>query len=99
MDFTNKFKVELEDYILVNYKEWDSIPLGSHIKFVDKNENLKSGGFLIKYVNNKKSEKCYYILKSNIIYKLYVYYYWIYYKPKTKSISTRQIFVELLNSL
>ena len=95
------YKSSLEDYILVSIKELNTIPLGSHIKFIDRNENLKSGGFVIKYVNNKEYNKCYIILKSNIIYKLYGYYYWIFYKKidKTTSDDKRQIFVELLNSL
>jgi hypothetical protein len=74
---------KLENYTYVSMNNWDEIPLGSHIKFIDRNEKLKSGGFLIKSVKNNDRTKCYYILKSNIIYKLYMYYYWIFYKKIT----------------
>jgi hypothetical protein len=96
------YKSKLSDtYNLVLKNDWDKVPLGSHIKFIDKNGNIKSGGFLIKYIENKENSKCYYILKSNIIYKLYIYYYWIFYKKtkkKTKK-TKREIFIELLNSI
>ena len=71
---------KLENYIFVSTDNCNDIPLGCHIKFIDRNENLKTGGFLIKYVKNKDRTKCYFILKSNLIYKLYVYYFWIFYK-------------------
>jgi hypothetical protein len=74
---------QLENYTYVSTPNWEEIPLGSHIKFIDRNEKLKSGGFLIKCVKNNDRTKCYYILKSNIIYKLYMYYYWIFYKNIT----------------
>lgn len=95
------YKSTLKDYIYVSNSDWDTIPLGSHIKFIDRNEKLKTGGFLIKCVNNRERSRCYYIMKSNIIYKLYGYYYWIFYKKKDSGTldSRRQIFVELLESL
>jgi len=71
---------KLKDYIYISITNFDQVPLGSHIKFIDRNENVKSGGFLIKFVKNKDRTKCYYILKSNIIYKLYIYYFWVFYK-------------------
>jgi hypothetical protein len=73
-------KNKLKNYIYIPSSEWYSVPLGSHIKFIDRNENIKSGGFLIKCVTNDDITKCYYILKSNVIYKLYIYYYWIFSK-------------------
>lgn len=84
-------KSELKDYKYVQYNDIDSIPLGSHIKFIDRDENVKSGGFLININIKKDRPKSYITLKSNIIYKLYVYYYWIFYKPikhETKLIKT-----------
>lgn len=71
---------KLENYMFVSTDNCNDISLGCHIKFIDRNENVKTGGFLIKYVKNKDRTKCYFILKSNLIYKLYVYYFWIFYK-------------------
>jgi hypothetical protein len=73
-------KNKLKNYIYTPSIDLNEIPLGSHIKFIDRNENIKTGGFLIKYVVNDDITKCYFILKSNIIYKLYIYFYWIFYK-------------------
>ena len=71
---------KLKDYIYISINNFDQVPLGSHIKFIDRDENIKTGGFLIKFVKNKDRTRCYYILKSNIIYKLYIYYFWVFYK-------------------
>jgi len=71
----------LESYTYVPFKELESIPLGSHVKFIDRNENIKSGGFLIKTSIKSDRTKTYIILKSNLMYKLYPYYYWIFFKP------------------
>ena len=71
---------KLKDYIYISINNFDQVPLGSHIKFIDRDENIKTGGFLIKIVKNKDRTKCYFILKSNIIYKLYIYYFWVFYK-------------------
>jgi hypothetical protein len=73
----------LESYTYVEYGKLDSIPLGSHVKFIDRNENIKSGGFLIKTSIKPDRTKTYIILKSNLMYKLYPYYYWIFFKPIT----------------
>ena len=48
---------ELENYTYVTTHNWDEIPLGSHIRFIDRNENVKSGGFLIKCVKNNDKTK------------------------------------------
>jgi len=93
------YLTELKDYQYINNKNLDKIPLGMHIKFIDNNGKIKSGGFLIKYVQNKDIRKSYYILKSNIIYKLYIYNYWILYKKHKKTLNKRQIFIKLLNSI
>ena len=74
---------KLKDYIYISINNFDQVPLGSHIKFIDRDENIKTGGFLIKFVKNKDRTKCYFILKSNIIYKLYIYYFWVFYKDIT----------------
>ena len=71
---------DLNEYKYVPYDQIDQIPLGSHVKFIDRNENVKSGGFLIKYSQKDDRTKTYIILKSNLMYKLYTYYYWIFYK-------------------
>jgi hypothetical protein len=73
----------LENYTYVEFNQLSNIPLGSHIKFIDRNENVKSGGFLINFLENPNRTKTYIILKSNLIYKLYPYYYWIFYKKPT----------------
>ena len=70
----------LVDYTYVEFNQLSSIPLGSHVKFIDRNENVKSGGFLIKYSEKIDRTKTYIILKSNLMYKIYPYYYWIFYK-------------------
>ena len=74
----------LEGYIYVAINDLNNIPLGSHIKFIDRNENVKSGGFLIKLSIKSDRTKSYIILKSNLMYKIFVYYYWIFYKPITQ---------------
>lgn len=71
----------LESYTYIPTSELKNIPLGSYIKFIDRNENIKSGGFLIKISIKPDRTKSYIILKSNLMYKLYVYYYWIFFKP------------------
>ena len=71
----------LEGYTYIPTSNLDTIPLGSHVKFIDRNENIKSGGFLIKISIKSDRTKSYIILKSNLMYKLYIYYYWIFYKP------------------
>jgi hypothetical protein len=71
----------LESYTYVPFGELEFIPLGSHVKFIDRNENIKSGGFLIKTSIKPDRTKTYIILKSNLMYKLYPYYYWIFFKP------------------
>jgi len=70
----------LESYTYVPFGELEFIPLGSHVKFIDRNENIKSGGFLIKKSIKPDRTKTYIILKSNLMYKLYPYYYWIFFK-------------------
>ena len=93
------YKTTLSDYTYIPFKEWDTIPLGSHIKFIDRNENIKSGGFLIKCVKNKDKNKNYYIIKSNIIYKLYCYYFWIFYKKTSTRLKSPNIIVQLSKML
>jgi len=73
----------LSDYTYVDFNELGTIPLGSHVKFIDRNENVKYGGFLIKFSEKPDRTKTYIILKSNLMYKLYPYYYWIFYKKPT----------------
>jgi len=73
----------LENYKYVEFDELNTIPLGSHVKFIDRNENVKSGGFLIKFSEKPDRTKTYIILKTNLMYKLYPYYYWIFYKKPT----------------
>lgn len=70
----------IKDYKYIPYDDIESIPLGSHIKFIDRNENIKSGGFLTKIFISNNYAKSYFLLKSNILYKLYFWYYWIFYK-------------------
>ena len=41
------FKTTLTNYKYVLFKDCNKIPLGSHIKFIDRNENIKSGGYYI----------------------------------------------------
>jgi hypothetical protein len=79
----SNFNVNFNQYIYISINNFDQVPFGSHIKFIDRDENIKTGGFLIKFVKNKDRTKCYYILKSNIIYKLYIYYFWVFYKDIT----------------
>lgn len=89
---------QLHDYILITYDNFNDIPLGSHIKYINLNHQLKSAGFLIKKINNKKLSNKYLIIKSNIIFKLYLINNWIYYKQIKKK-TKREIYLELLNSL
>ena len=76
-----KISESLEGYTYIPIEQIDTIPLGSHVKFIDRNENIKSGGFLIKISIKSDRTKSYIILKSNLMYKLYIYYYWLFYKP------------------
>lgn len=73
----------LVEYTFVDFSDLETIPLGSHVKFIDRNENVKSGGFLIKFSEKPDRTKTYIILKSNLMYKIYPYYYWIFYKKPT----------------
>jgi hypothetical protein len=92
------YKSGLSEYTYVSNCDIVSIPLGSHIKVIDRNENLKSIGFLIKPVHNKDFTKRYLIIKSNVMYKIYYSYYWVFYKkPNVKS--KRNTFLKLLESL
>lgn len=89
---------KLRNYTFITHDIFNDIPLGCYIKYINLNEELKSGGFLIKKVNNKNITKRYLIIKSNIIYKLYMVSNWIFYsviKKKTK----RDHFINLLNTL
>jgi hypothetical protein len=93
-----KYFNEIKEYTYVTNKELTTIPLGSYIKFIDRNEIFKTGGFLVKYIENRDITKSYFILKSNKIYKLYCYYYWVFYKTVKKK-SKRDIFINLLNNI
>lgn len=90
---------KLKDYIYISINNFDQVPLGSHIKFIDRDENIKTGGFLIKFVKNKDRTKCYYILKSNIIYKLYIYYFWVFYKDITHESNISKAIKSLKNNI
>lgn len=90
---------KLKDYIYISINNFDEVPLGSHIKFIDRDENIKTGGFLIKFVKNKDRTKCYYILKSNIIYKLYIYYFWVFYKDITHESNISKAIKSLKNNI
>ena len=99
-DIINKKSLnkELNNYTLITHENFNDIPLGCYIKYINLNEELISAGFLIKKVNSNNLTKRYLLIKSNKIYKLYLISNWIYYtiiKQNTK----RNIFINLLHTL
>lgn len=57
------YNVELADYTYMPHTLWNKIPLGSHIKYIDRDLCINNGGFLCKCIPNAQIERRTYILK------------------------------------
>ena len=100
MNSKELYKKELYKYILITPDNILNVPLGSHIKTIDINNNLRSCGFLVKKdILNKNVLHNNFVIKSNIYYKIFIKYHNdIYYKIIDK-MTKKKIFVELLEKL
>jgi hypothetical protein len=79
----NKLKNDLTEYNRIDRSNYKDIKLGTYIKYM-KEDELKGGGFLVSINDDKKYTECYYMLKSNIVWKFRIYKYEAYYKKTLK---------------
>jgi len=91
------FKTVLKDYILVTHDNFNSIPIGSHIKYITLNEELKIAGTLIDIIKNDWN-KSYFLIMSHNPWKLYFKNNFIFYKEKNNKISFRKYMKMIANN-
>ncbi len=81
-----KYKLELDDYFIVNPNNIDKLKLGGHIKYMTYNGELKNGGFLLSIENKDIFSKLIFVVKSNIVYRLhFTRNFYLYKFPKDKT--------------
>jgi len=72
---------EFNGYEYVPHNLWNIIPLGSYIKYIDRDQEIRNGGFLIQTVNHSCVEQRQYVLKrNNKIFEFRPFFYYIFYK-------------------
>lgn len=89
MDFVNEL-LETEPYSssFTNYTHipnnlWNKVPLGSHIKYLDKDNEIRSAGFLIRFVDDNVIENRMFVIKNNRNYfYFHFFYYNVFYKDR-----------------
>lgn len=80
---TEPYNVELADYTFVPHVLWKTIPLGSHIKYIDRNLCINTGGFLCKCVSMPQIERRIYVLKrGNNYINFKPFFKYIFYKKE-----------------
>ena len=79
------YKTEFKDYTLINSNNIDIIPKGSHIKYINLNEEIKIAGTLLEIINNKINS--YLLIMGSNPWKLFLKNNFIFYKEKNNKIS------------
>ena len=74
---------KLYNYRLLEFNELKEFKKGSHIKYIDDNNIIHNGGFIIDIKNSNSNILAMLILKSNIIWKLRFSKYKVYIKDIT----------------
>ena len=65
---TEPYNIELADYTYIPHTLWKKIPLGSHIKYIDRDLCVNNGGFLCKCISSPQIERRMYVLKRGDTY-------------------------------
>jgi len=96
---------KLKDYVYVTLDEIDTIPPGSYIRFINRENKLSGGGFLTFVVKGERDEQTKIILRSIVGRKIQIrpYFFPIFYKqskekPKKENKKTKA-FKNILESL
>lgn len=80
---TEPYNVELADYTYVPHALWKTIPLGSYIKYIDRDLCVNNGGFLCRYVSTPQIERRTYVLKrGNNYINFKPFFKYIFYKKE-----------------
>lgn len=112
---TEPYNIDLMDYTYMPTNLWNKIPIGSHIKYIDRNMNVNVGGFLCRFIPSSQVERRVYVLKNNDrYYHFRPFFNHIFYKKdedytdkqktlikvrKYKKKNNRKFFLKLLDKL
>jgi len=96
-----KYKKYLEDYKLVkDIDEFNKIKVGGYIRYIDSDDNIKWGGFLLKKYNNNNIDYMIIANSNRKILTVSLYKNLIFYKPHlTSSDKTRKLFISYLDKI
>jgi len=64
------YKTEFKDYTIIHNNNIDIVPKGSHIKYINLNEEIKIAGTLLEIINNKRNS--YLLIMGSAPWKLYL---------------------------
>jgi len=91
---TEPYNTELDNYTYMPYNLWDKVPIGSIIKYIDRDFNIKYGGFLIKCIDNARVEKQIYVLKSGErIFNFKPFFYYVFYKKEENYTNEQKVII------
>lgn len=92
----DSYKIEFKDYTLINSNNIDIIPKGSHIKYINLNEEIKIAGTLLEIINNKRNS--YLLIMGSNPWKLFLKNNFIFYKEKNNKISFNKYMKMIANN-
>ena len=90
------FKTEFKDYTIINSNNIDIVPKGSHIKYINLNEEIKVAGSLLEIINNKRNS--YLLIMGSNPWKLFLKNNFIFYKEKNNKISFNKYMKMIANN-
>lgn len=90
------FKTEFKDYTIINSNNIDIVPKGSHIKYINLNEEIKVAGTLLEIINNKRNS--YLLIMGFNPWKLFLKNNFIFYKEKNNKISFNKYMKMIANN-
>jgi hypothetical protein len=90
------YKTEFKDYILIHNNNIDIVPKGSHIKYINLNEEIKNAGTVLDIINNKRNS--YLLIMGSNPWKLYLKNNFIFYKEKNNKISFNKYMKMIANN-
>lgn len=92
------FKTEFREYTLIHYNNLDTIPKGSHIKYITSNEEIKIAGTLLDCISSNNKRNSYLLIMGHNPWKLYLKYNFIFYKEKNNKISFKKYMKLIANN-
>jgi hypothetical protein len=78
---TEPYLSSFENYQFVPRNLWNIIPLGSYIKYCNRNYEIINGGFLVDMINHSCVERRVYVIKyGKKTFDFHPFFYYVFYK-------------------